>query len=856
MLQHTLREWRDRRFWLLLFLSLVVLCCLHRITLPSPIFINLGTEGDERYLSNFNLGEQGEFYPFRWTRDSSYIEIRNLGSLPLEITLGADAARPEGQPSPRVTLIANGTVLADFTMQNGIRAHQFFYHPPLFPSPKDLLLEVKSDTFSPPGDEYRTLGILLNTVEIKPTISPLRLLQISLMGALSIAFSYLLLRWLGGSQKRSLAGGIVVLALLGLDIVGRFIIARFVVGVFGFLLVGYVLAILLEARGYRELLITQLALGRKALETSIKAQVLSPHSQSSGIPGVLPAYLPAVVLFVLMPFALYLPNQETLNNNLILVLPYLVLAVVYFIFLIALAFFVGQPLRTGIVISLFYVGLYLGLSDIMSPVQLGELMTGRETPAEPLFLTVVEVVLAVVVICSAIRLPWKWMKRFGSIFVLLLLLSEAVVVLNGLSPEANLPFTKSTRNTSNPPEKLAEGGNIYHITFDAYSSLILLDSLEKMQLAEDFDGFTFFEKNRSNYSYTHTSVPSYMTGSFYEGNDSLKEWTDQHKSSGIVNNVYDAGYEVSIYAASSYFVNPKASHVKLLEDVLTRYEGVSSFCHFADLWLLRVVPSFLQQEVYWEGKGIFTRLFVKDDRLSGSNKPVFGSVELMRQLISDEANRPNHGQYVYAHLFVPHGPYVMNRDCLFSPDCDYSEPALCATRLMAELVSELKELGRYHESTIIFQSDHAIKENPPENASDRTMSLEIEKEIEKVISLWDWSAEAIDNRTHALLLIKPPLQSGKPLIISDHPTQLVDIPATVYDLLDLPMHAKEGESVFSPNFPETREIHMFFGLYYQGDEEGKKRVFGKDLFEGEANHFSFTNGRGWKVYPNIPVRWE
>jgi len=136
------------------------------------------------------------------------------------------------------------------------------------------------------------------------------------------------------------------------------------------------------------------------------------------------------------------------------------------------------------------------------------------------------------------------------------------------------------------------------------------------------------------------------------------------------------------------------------------------------------------------------------------------------------------------------------------------------------------------------------------------MSLGIEKEIEGAISLWDWSAEAIDNRTRALLLIKPPLQSGKPLIISDHPTQLADIPATIYDLLNLPMYAKEGESVFSPNFPETREVHMFFGLYYQGDEEGKKRVFGKDLFEGEANHFSFTNGRGWKVYPNIPVRWE
>ncbi len=34
MLQHTLREWRDKRFWILLFLSLAALLCVYRITNP------------------------------------------------------------------------------------------------------------------------------------------------------------------------------------------------------------------------------------------------------------------------------------------------------------------------------------------------------------------------------------------------------------------------------------------------------------------------------------------------------------------------------------------------------------------------------------------------------------------------------------------------------------------------------------------------------------------------------------------------------------------------------------------------------------------------------------------------------
>jgi hypothetical protein len=844
MFKPILREWRNKVFWILLFLSLVTLFCVYWITLPSPVFINVGTEGDERYLSNFNFREQSELYPFRWTKDSSHIKIPDLGSLPLEITLGADAPRPEGQPLPRVSLTANGTLLADFTMQNVLYAHRFLYHPPLFPLPSALLIEIKSDTFVPPGDS-RALGIILNTVEVKPIVSTLRLLQVSLLasliGAFPIAIGYLLLRRLGLSQKVCLICGLVVLALLGLGIAQRFIVPKFLIGFGGLTLVGYVLAMLLEARGGRE--------ARKPAQEAESYSFASPKRNQ--ISDVLPAYLPAVVLFVLMPFALFLPNQDVFNNNLTLVLPYLVLAVVYFVFLIAL-FLVGQPLRTRIVIVLFYVGVYLSLSDVMAPVQLGELMGGRETPSEPFFLTAVEVALAVVIIFGAIRLPWKHVKSFGSIFVLVLLVSEVIIVYSGLSPDTKLPFVESGENTlSNDSEKLIERGNIYHITLDSYSSVTLLESLEKMKLAGNFDGFTFFEKTRSNYMFTELSLPSYMTGSLYEENESLKEWMNRHKSSGIVNKLHDAGYEVSMYIPSSGWAHPKASHIKVNEDVLMRYKSLPSFCHFADLWLLRVVPNFLQQEVYREGEGIFTRLFVQDDRLAGNNAYVFGSVELMRQLINDEADRPDHGQYVYAHLYIPHDPYIMNRDCVFSPDCGYNEQALCATRLMAELVSELKQLGRYHESTIIFQSDHG-----PAGIidPDSEMSLDIKERIE-ALNPRGFRVGQVESRTLALLLIKPPSQSGKPLIVSDRPTQLVDIPATLYDLIDLPVHTKDGESVFSPDFPQNREIHIFSGLIIQ-TKDGKEYRFGENLFEGEANHLSFTKGKGWKIYPNISVRWE
>jgi hypothetical protein len=284
--------------------------------------------------------------------------------------------------------------------------------------------------------------------------------------------------------------------------------------------------------------------------------------------------------------------------------------------------------------------------------------------------------------------------------------------------------------------------------------------------------------------------------------------------------------------------------------MLMRYKSLSSlFCQFADLWLVRVVPNFLQQEVYWEGKGSFTRLFVKEDSLAGENAKILASVQIMRQLIDDEVKRPDHGQYVYAHIHVPHNPFIMDRDCVFSPeDVDYHEQALCATKLMAELISKLKELGRYNESTIIFQSDHGMGKIKDPNYE---MPSEVEKKVDTLNQGGALPASRVNAKTHALLLIKLPSHSGEPLVVSNRLTQLADIPATIYDFLGLRVHVKEGMSVFLPDFPIDREVHMFIG-FMQRDEQGEI----KGLREGQVCHLSFTDGKGWKIYPNIHVLWE
>ncbi len=169
----------------------------------------------------------------------------------------------------------------------------------------------------------------------------------------------------------------------------------------------------------------------------------------------------------------------------------------------------------------------------------------------------------------------------------------------------------------------------------------------------------------------------------------------------------EAGYTASIYAPDYRWVNNKASYIKTNYDILAEKESNAAALLFADLWLLRLVPNFLQDESFHDGKGPFTRLFVAEKSLSAVDGRPFLSAALLRRMMEEEPLRPEKGQYVYAHIYLPHGPFVMDRSCEFiEENGTYREQALCGTRLMAEFLDRLRTLGRYNGSTIILQSDH------------------------------------------------------------------------------------------------------------------------------------------------------
>ncbi len=567
------------------------------------------------------------------------------------------------------------------------------------------------------------------------------------------------------------------------------------------------------------------------------------------------AWCPFFFAFLILPFAIYLPNQAEFSHDLMYVAPFVAAAVISIVILKPMLL-LRPSVRTPLVMILFYIGVYLVLSDIVVPVEVGTLDQGPRNvvPQVSHFRNAEEVLLAVAVVVFAVKVPRESVKKVAVPFLLMLFIVQATYIAGSLYQTHRTSAGPS--HISSRTHAIARGGNVYQVCFDALSSLVFLDAVKELGKESEFDGFTFYKNNRSNYIATNVSVPSYLSGRLFRGGD-FKEWDNRTVESSLSTVLEEAGYKVSMYFPDNNFYFDWAFAQSLTGRDLLKKSNRSplTFHHydFADLWLLRIAPAFLEPFVYRDRKGLFRRLLHSPVRKKSletcpatrSLDPV-SCVPLLGTMLGDENSRRSHGQFVYLHTLVTHGPWgVRSPECRYLPKGDgtYFYHALCAVRLMGAITKKLKEMGRYHNSTIIFQSDHGAEKAVAKDEG--PFPDAVKAKISEVTGL---STSYVQPRTHAFLAIKPAGESGTPMRVSDLPTQLADIPATVYDILGLPCRTDDGRSVLGLKESEEREIHIFPTGFLVRPSGAAGAILELKSSKASICHISYTSGKGWKLY--------
>jgi hypothetical protein len=574
-----------------------------------------------------------------------------------------------------------------------------------------------------------------------------------------------------------------------------------------------------------------------------KPAELAAEKSSSMLPYLAISMFPAVILFLFIPIAIYLPNQEDFLYDIYVLSPFIILLGVSSACLILLSKYKSVFFRK-LSFILFYIGLFVFLADIFAPLDIGEMVVGLTAVPipEPIHYLFIEIAALFQVMILYFKIPESWVIKVLPKFIVSVVVVQLVFfVLNMHRSEINKEIVHSSDYI---PVSENHKSNIYHITLDAFSGETFLDVINKANSEETFCGFTFFKENKSNYLFTSISRASYMSGTLFKNNP-LEPWYLDWKKNGIIGTLAGAGYVVTDYSSSG------SEHIDHLRSEKENHGvGAIRYVRLADLWFLRIVPAFLRNDVFdsQKNRGVassFLRSYFITNNLD--TLPV-RHYKVLRTLIEDEKNRPADGQYVWAHIYLPHAPYNLNSNCEYQADSGYEEQATCAVKSMVDFIDKLKEQKKYHKSMIIIQSDHGS--NP---IIDHNMDKSVSDSI-NTTSFSGRSAQSVIDFASSVLFIKPPGSSCTPISVSSRPTQLADIAETIYQLNSIPADKTDGVNVLGDELQQDRTIDIFSG-FVQITKDGKYLRYGKEITSGQFDHYLYNVDRGWSIGKPVEVVW-
>jgi hypothetical protein len=471
----------------------------------------------------------------------------------------------------------------------------------------------------------------------------------------------------------------------------------------------------------------------------------------------------------------------------------------------------------------------------------------------------------------------SWRTYLGIICGALFWIGIAFVVVPRLGDPMSF---NSPSNPSVPPEAVQSGdqsparafrGNVYHIIFDSYQSEAYPYFLAKTPELSHLP-LTYFPNFRSSRPKTNLSLAELFMGNFYSSDMPIERWQSAAFQSGMMDYLANGGVQLHLYPYyPEYCYRGAATTCETIEDVKKGLlgEGRSRQTAF-DLWFLKLIPGSLKRELNarfapkgeeaskddsldddsfsdWDyGFSIFNA--IAPSQMPGDyDKPYFSVQQFMR-LLDEEDSRPATGQYVFSHLILPHGAFVLDGECNYvgriaqTGQEGYFQQVQCAHKLMSLLVKKLESLGRLDDSLIIFQADHGFYWHP----ADLGVLSEyhpLDASVPRVDPDEDdsstWPSEMIETRSSALLLIKFPGQSTASR--SDKPVQMIDIAPTI--LRDFGVGSDSMRGIPIQDMPESPARDRFFFA-------SSGRAVSASSFSGQFSTYRYVDGR-WKFEGDV-----
>ncbi|MFC1808541.1 sulfatase-like hydrolase/transferase [Candidatus Omnitrophota bacterium] len=556
-------------------------------------------------------------------------------------------------------------------------------------------------------------------------------------------------------------------------------------------------------------------------------------------------FLPFFVFFIFIPTTLFIGNLAEFQYDYTIMLSLYFLAGAFFIFLFAVFSLLPSLMRSHIARVLFWIGIFILISDMLCPLK-WKVSEWHHIFKEPLKQSLIQCLIAEFVLGCAILIPRIRLQTVGVIFTLMLILAQTT---NLLVISLNIPKPHKPAYMMPRSQRSNESiDTVYHIIFDAYCSDTFRPLLNDPEYAEQLRGFIFFKNTFSNYITTGLSVSSFLSGSLYSSNETLSEWFIRAAESGIFKTVIEDGWRLWMYVPDDGYTGKPSQKANIIAVPKLLNKGLVKLKTFRLLKFsfVRIAPVWWRTEAAAFANDVFGFIFFlfRSDIVKAHELPEYkhsDEIEYLAQVpmclyfIDKEQQQQEHGRYVYAHFIYPHSPYIWDAEYQFSQNSDYEVQCRGVANFISEFINMLKENGRFDNSLIIIQADHGLT-----SGATTPQEYPIPEHIMQSLDV-GCDAEGLYAYARPLLLIKPPFADNEQLRYNEIPVQLKDLPATVYDVLNIDQTTNDGQSILRVPVDDDREIHIFVN-----DTD-------KSYPPTSLSHISFSRFRGWQRYNDINV---
>lgn len=391
--------------------------------------------------------------------------------------------------------------------------------------------------------------------------------------------------------------------------------------------------------------------------------------------------------------------------------------------------------------------------------------------------------------------------------------------------------------------------NVIVLMLDAFQADIFNDILlEEPELAETFEGFTYFRNALAGYSKTYPSVALMLSGRWYENDRPIQDFVKQSfKQDSLPALLRHAGWRVDLFphVKRVVHVSPEiASNARPVFDCSTvRAESGK----LLDLGLFRASPHWLKplwlNEYDWQLTRALAALCDSSEHSVSAAQPIdpgeaprsespHAAVRFIENARSLSSAAFEQRAFKFYHLMIPHAPFSLDEDLNVSRlprgAEGFRRQSRSAVELVEQLIEALKAAGVYDDALIVVVSDHGGGEYVDQvNLNDLPDGL--------LTGLLPENAD-IPGRHLAsglpLLLVKRPGDTGA-LSISDAPVSLGDLAATMGQMLHL-QRDFPGSDMFTLDEDQARSRRYLFFEF-----DGWRSSYLPDMIEYSVEGFSW-----------------